>query len=122
MKQGAAEASGLWGYFASHPGVVNSHNASNGAGRTVSIASGNYGGIDHVGYAVDSLAGPLTAGGWQWEIPVYWSVPGHPATNLFMTSVQTFALAPNGDFTVGKFGYSATRGTNDVQQITGNGN
>ena len=38
-----------------------------------------------------------------------------------MTSVQTFALSPNGDFTVGKFGYTATRGTNGVQQVTGGG-
>ena len=52
----------------------------------------------------------------------HYAVPGHSATNLFMTSVQTFALSPNGDFTVGKFGYTATRGTNGVQQVTGGGN
>ena len=39
-----------------------------------------------------------------------------------MTSVQTFALSPDGDFTVGKFGCSAIRGTNGVQQVTGGGN
>jgi len=122
VTEGEAAPSGVWGYFASHPDAVTSHDASHGAGATVPILNGNSGGHDNVGYSVGSLAQPLSAGGWHWDIPVYWSVPGSSATNRFMTNVQTFELSPNGDFTVGKFGCSAIRGTNGVQQISGGGN
>ena len=122
VTEGEAAPSGVWGYFASHPDAVTSHDASHGAGATVPILDGNSGGHDNVGYSIGSLAQPLSAGGWHWDIPVYWSVHGSSATNRFMTNVQTFELSPNGDFTVGKFGCSAIRGTNGVQQISGGGN
>ena len=58
---------------------------------------------------------PGVDGSFTWVIPQQWKAGTNGVTNTIGTNTlwnQTFTLAPNGDMTVSKFGWTITRGTN----------
>lgn len=58
------------------------------------------------------------AGGFQWNIEAFWYVDGGLSTNQLNWSSQVFNLDANGNMSVSKFGWTVTRGTNNVSVIT----
>ena len=119
--EGYADVSDLQGYFQNAVMTNTSHNAANGAWRVNTVLEGNIAGIDRAGgaYRVGDLPQPWGNGSYSFAIPFYWWVDGSSQTNQFATNVQTFRLFANGDAEVSKFGWTAHRGTNGVQTVTG---
>lgn len=119
--EGYADASDLQGYFQNVVMTNTSHDVANGAWRVNIVQEGNNAGIDRAGgaYRVGDLPQPWVNGSYSFAIPFYWWVDGSSQTNQFATNVQTFRLFANGDAEVSKFGWTAHRGTNGVQTVTG---
>lgn len=119
--EGYADVSDLQGYFQNVVMTNTSHGSANGAWRVNTVLEGNNAGIDRAGgaYRAEELPQPWGNGSYSFAIPFYWWVDGSSQTNQFATNVQTFRLFANGDAEVSKFGWTAHRGTNGVQTVTG---
>jgi hypothetical protein len=56
---------------------------------------------------------PWSAGSFTWPIPAQWKIGSGPTNNIAGWN-QTCTIDANGTLTVGKFGHSASRTTNNV--------
>jgi len=95
-------ASGDWNW-----GEVSCRNKWGGDG----IEAGDMAGLQST--VARPLLPPWTSGGFEWDIPVKWRMPGGP-TNPMTRWVQKFTIDSNGTVTIQKFGKQVTRTTNDV--------
>ena len=121
VKEGFCLATNMWGIF-DFPGAESallSHGENEGAEKVIGIGAENTAGDDFAETTFANIDQPWRMGGFQYDIPQYWSVKkGTHAGEWheFGTESQVFTFSPNGDMTVEKFGVSITRGTNGVYQ------
>lgn len=119
VMEGECAAQNIQGYYSSFDMSQVRHNTSNGAWRQTTVEDGNLAGFDRAGNAktISELPPPWDIGGYEWHIPFYWSADNFTTTNRFTTNIQKFRLYPDGDFSVCKFGWTAHRSTNGVQNV-----
>jgi hypothetical protein len=119
VMEGECAAQNIQGYYSSFDMSQVRHNTSNGAWRQTTVGDGNLAGFDRAGNAktISELPPPWDIGGYEWHIPFYWSADNFTTTNRFTTNIQKFRLYPDGDFSVCKFGWTAHRSTNGVQNV-----
>ena len=119
VMEGECAAQNIQGYYSSFDMSQVRHNTSNGAWRQTTVEDGNLAGFDRAGNAktVSELPPPWNLGGYEWHIPFYWSAGDFTTINRFTTNIQKFRIYPAGDFSVSKFGWTAHRSTNGVQNV-----
>ena len=126
LKEGDCTATNMWGLF-DFPGaetVFPPHGEDAGAGKVIEVGVRNDAGNDFAAATFLNIDQPWRAGGFQYDIPQYWSVKSGTHTNewhWFGSESQVFTFDSNGDMTVEKFGVSMTRGTNGIYRITKEG-
>lgn len=116
IQEGECPATNIWGYYEPFAGTIGGHGPSEGAYFDHIVGTGNTVGIDRAGYALASAVYPLADGGYEFQIPMYWSIEG-AATNQFTINRQIYRLFPDGSFKVSKFGYSAHRTRDGITSI-----
>ena len=109
------------GFFAPYASALKPHDVGAGAWREVEVGELNCAGDDFASAVISVANLERSAGGFEYRIPVKWYVKRDsiPVTvNDFAFSPEIFTLAPNGNFSVSKFGCTAVRDTNGVTTAT----
>ena len=121
LQEGFCMPTNVTGFFAPYVGELKPHDVGAGAWREVEVGEENYAGEDFASTVISITNPEWAKGGFEYQIPVKWYVKqgAIPAvTNDFSFSPEVFALSPNGDFSVNKFGCTAVRSTNGVTTAT----
>ena len=121
LQEGFCMPTNVSGLFAPYACELKPHDVGAGACREVEVGEENYAGDDFAGTVISIAGREGASGGFEYQIPVKWYVKQDAVpvvTNDFGFSPEVFALSPTGDFSVGKFGCVAVRGTNGVTTAT----
>lgn len=119
--EGECDATDRWGLFADPQNTLLPHDSARGAGIEVPVDSVNNLPQDYAMARFNAVLPIAVDGGFQYNITNYWYVKNsnvageiHP----FGVEAQKFTLFTNGDLSVEKYGWTATRGTNNITTIT----
>ena len=123
LQEGECPASNIWGFFVPYASGLLPHDANAGAWSEVGMSiSDNYAGGDFAAANFGGMPVTWTAGGFEYNITNYWYVKenGNIIGSLhpFIVESQVYTFSPNGDLSVEKYKYTATRGTNDITTVT----
>lgn len=119
--EGACDATNRWGLFADPQITLLPHDSAGGAGSEVPVGPQNYLPKDYATAKFDVVPPIAMAGGFQYNITNYWYVMNYSVAGTihpFGVESQKYTLLTNGDLSVEKYGWIATRGTNNVTTIT----
>ncbi|MBR2940876.1 MAG: hypothetical protein IKC14_06160 [Kiritimatiellae bacterium] len=119
--EGECDATDRWGLFADPQNTLLPHDSIGGAWGEVSVGIVNDLPKDYATARFNAVLPIEMDGGFQYNITNYWYVKNSGVTgeiHPFGVEAQKYTLYANGDLSVEKFGWTATRGTNNVTTIT----
>ena len=119
--EGACTATDRWGLFEDPQIKLLPHDYTAGAWHEVPVGSENSLPQDYVVGLFDIKSSIPMNGGFRYNITNYWYVKDMGIVGdlqSFSINSQEFSLFVNGDMSVKKYGWIATRGTNNVTIIT----
>ena len=119
--EGECDATDRWGLFADPQNTLMPHDSIAGAWKEAPVGSANNLPQDYAMAQFDAVLPIAMDGGFQYNITNYWYVMNSNVAGVrhpFGIESQKFTLFSNGDLSVEKYGWTATRGTNNITTIT----
>ena len=119
--EGECDATDRWGLFADPQNTLLPHDSARGAWGEVPVGSENDLQQDCATAKFNAVLPITMDGGFQYNITNYWYVKNSGAAGAlhpFGVESQKYTLSASGDLSVEKYGWIATRGTNDITTIT----